>query len=108
MPENSVSDVVFSSDNQYLNELNLAENFTSMDNLDGWLAHCLNDYDRGVFMLKMERGMGKTAFVSSIDQLIHGDDSRDEWMDVVVRCYYCNRLEFRSTNDFVAVCNTAF
>ena len=66
MPENSVSDVVFSSDNQYLNELNLAENFTSMDNLDGWLAHCLNDYDRGVFMLKMERGMGKTAFVSSI------------------------------------------
>ena len=51
--------------------------------------------------------MGKTAFVSSIDQLIHGDDSRDEWMDVVVRCYYCNRLEFRSTNDFVAVCNTA-
>lgn len=107
LPENSVSDVVFSSDNQYLNELNLAENFTSMDNLDGWLAHCLNDYDRGVFMLKMERGMGKTAFVSSIDQLIHGDDSRDEWMDVVVRCYYCNRLEFRSTNDFVAVCNTA-
>lgn len=107
LPETSVSDVVFSSDNQYLNELNLAENFTSMDNLDGWLAHCLNDYDRGVFMLKMERGMGKTAFVSSIDQLIHGDDSRDEWMDVVVRCYYCNRLEFRSTNDFVAVCNTA-
>ena len=27
----------FSSDNQYLNELNLAENFTSMDNLmGGW------------------------------------------------------------------------
>lgn len=107
LPERSVTDVVYSADNSYLNQLNMAENFTSMDNLDAWLSNCLETYDRGVFMLKMERGMGKTAFVSSIDPLIHGDDSREMFEDAVVRCYYCNRLEFRSTNDFVAVCNTA-
>ena len=106
-PDRAIRNVVFSSDNTYLNSLNVAQNFVEMENLDKWLMHCLNDYDKGVFMLKMEQGMGKTAFVSSIDQLLHGDDEKVELLDTVVRCYYCNRLEFRSTNDFVAVCNTA-
>ena len=105
--DRAVTNVVFSSDNSYLNGLNAAQNYVEMDNLNEWLMHCLNDYDKGVFMLRMERGMGKTAFAGSIDQLLHGDEERAELMDTVVRCYYCNRLEFRSTNDFVAVCNTA-
>lgn len=105
--DRTMANVVFSSDNSYLNGLNAAQNFVEMDNLNEWLMHCLNDYDKGVFMLRMERGMGKTAFASSIDQQLHGDEERAELLDTVVRCYYCNRLEFRSTNDFVAVCNTA-
>ncbi len=104
--DKSVGDVMASGDNNYLNRLNEAEDFVPMDNLHQWVLDCLEQHEKGVFLLGMERGMGKTAFVSSLDPLIQGDDGDEDLMDAVIRCYYCSRLEFRSTNDFVGACNT--
>lgn len=104
----TIGDVLLSGDNNYLNGLNEAQDFVPMENLHQWVMNSLENYDRGVFLLQMERGMGKTAFVSSLDPLLRGDDCDAGLaeMDAVVRCYYCSRLEFRSTSDFVGACNT--
>lgn len=68
-----------------------------------WLNKCMSR-EKGVFLLMMDRGMGKTAFVSSINQLM---SSANE-MRWYVRVYYCSALKYRSMSEFADEFNSLF
>lgn len=54
--------------------------------------------------MKGGRGTGKSSFVLACDELHqHGDQKislSGDGVDVAVRAYYCNRIDFSNVNDF--------
>lgn len=105
MGDNStVSGVLYREENEFLNRLNDAKDFAKMKNLSDWFKACLR-MDCGVFLLEMARGMGKTAFVSSMDPFLNKKCADIDLDFSEIRCYYCSRLEYQSTQDFISSCN---
>lgn len=77
-------------------KINLVHSYQDNRMLINWLKKCLK-CKKGVFLLTMDRGMGKTAFVSSINPMIRGKDILHECF---TRVYYCNSLKYDSMRDF--------
>ncbi|MCR4837949.1 MAG: hypothetical protein K5897_03300, partial [Eubacterium sp.] len=90
--------------NAWLNELNHAESYVDMPDWDEWLSQMLSTHDKGVFLLRADRAMGKTAFVSHLDPLMEGDELLAD--TVVARAYYCGRRRFRQKDDFLDQMNS--
>ena len=70
----------------------------------------INDYmdkeSRGLILLCMERGTGKSAFTNAIDTLNHGIDLLND--DTVIRSYSLGTAELRGINDFINAINIVF
>lgn len=86
-----------------LQSSNIASRYEDNPPVMRWLEKCM-EKEQGIFLLTMDRGMGKTAFVSSINQLTAGVKEKD-WY---VRAYYCNALKYRIMEDFVTEFNSIF
>lgn len=87
-----------------LRSLNASEKYLEFRYLKGWLERQL-DKPKGIFLLQMDRGMGKTAFVASIDPLLGREDVFEE---CCIRSYYCSELSYRSVDEFVYNVNNLF
>ena len=64
-----------------------------------WVKDCIYNYSKGVFMLKMERGMGKSVFAEKISGLFENCINIDN--DLAVRTYHLNRIQFGGESDFL-------
>ena len=92
---------------QQRQELNQVHQYQNNKLVMEWLNWCLKQ-DKGVFLLLMDRGMGKTAFVSSINPLLRKrrkKDSEKNKQELFTRVYYCNALKYSSMNEFVDMVN---
>lgn len=87
-----------------LQQLNQSVDYEDNPILMDWLTEELKQEEKGLFMLCMDRGMGKTAFVSSINSLL--TDNEEDFC--VTRVYYCSSLQYRSTEDFLTQMNSLF
>lgn len=87
-----------------LQNLNKPQNYIKNKKLITWLNNQMDVHSKGVFLLLMDRGMGKTAFVSSLNQLLF-KQNQEHWY---VRVYYCSSLKFHSLKDFVNEFNSLF
>ena len=74
-----------------LQRLNKPEMYQDNKKLMKWLNRVMEEEPKGVFLLTMDRGMGKTAFVSSLNQLLA--DKYEE--KLYIRAYYCSALKYR-------------
>lgn len=87
-----------------LQQLNQSVDYEDNPVLMRWLTKKMEQEEKGLFMLCMDRGMGKTAFVSSINSLL--TDNAEKFY--VTRVYYCSSLQYRSTEDFLTQMNSLF
>ncbi len=86
-------------------ERNQADYYQNNPILIKWLKECMNKEreegkNHGIFLLQMDRGMGKTAFASSINQLLCNNNQ--DWF---VRVYYCNSLRYNDMGEFPSAVN---
>lgn len=86
-----------------LDELNEAANFEYPNYLRDWLSKSMNGIAKGTLLLKMERGMGKSAFARALDGK-STDSAYDSIKldDTFTRAYYCSRISIRSKGDFLS------
>jgi hypothetical protein len=63
-----------------------------------WLKDAIQSHGRGVFLLQLERGCGKSSFVRLLDELKSG---RARIPGVSVRAHYCNDLFGYRPGNFV-------
>lgn len=84
-------------------ELNRVHQYQNNTQVMDWLKGCLKQ-EKGVFLLLMDRGMGKTAFVSSINPLLNKEDI-DDLKACYTRVYYCNALKYSNMNEFAYMIN---
>lgn len=86
-----------------LDELNEAANFEYPNYLRDWLSKSMNGIAKGTLLLKMERGMGKSAFARALDGK-STDSAYDSFKldDTFTRAYYCSRISIRSKGDFLS------
>lgn len=96
------------ADDKYLNEeeqeqLNhsqMSHNFVKPAYLVEWIKHWITDmkYDRGVFLLQMERGTGKSVFTEQLNSLRYKPLIIDANVDV--RVYHFSRTQSAGADDF--------
>lgn len=83
--------------------INQNQDYVGNTILMNWLRNQMKKR-KGIHLIMADRGMGKTAFVSSLNQLFDGRKN-DEWY---VRVYYCSGLKFQNTKDFIKEFNGIF
>lgn len=91
-----------------VNRIHSMRKYIENKKISGWFRSNLHQKNKGVFLLEMERGMGKTAFVASIDQMLKQGKPDGRYSDSIIRCYYCNKLQYRSVTDFLEFFNSAY
>lgn len=71
-----------------------------------WLEACVDNFEKGVFLLQGARRTGKSSFALACDELNqHGTQKikiRSEGDRMSVRSYYCSRMGFSNQNDFIS------
>ena len=102
----SESDIEMEMSN-IIDELNEAANFQYPMYLRDWLVESMNaggtGIAKGTMLLKMERGMGKSAFCRALDGRSIDDAYKAfKINDCFTRGYYCSRVGIRSAADFYA------
>lgn len=75
--------------------------FNNIQNLENWVKTFFQK-DRGIFLLQMERGMGKTTFYRVLDEL---DNHNIKLKDINVRTYYFNDTYRSKTATFALELN---
>lgn len=87
--DNIKSESFFSEHTKLLNRLEDDSNsFIKPIYILEQIKNNINTYKKGIFMLQMERGMGKSTVCKSLDQLNYNKMNIDN--DTVVRVYYIN------------------
>jgi len=82
----------------YLQRLALTETFIEPVHITQWLKDCLNQADKGVFLLQMCRGTGKSTYTEMISTL-----NRNPLMladDLEVRTFHFQRSQLLNTDAF--------
>ena len=93
------------ADDPYLTEeesreldlLQMSHDFVEPKHLEKWLKKCLKDYDKGVFLLQMDRGTGKSVFTEKISGLAYNPLALTGDMDV--RTYHFGRTQTAGLQD---------
>lgn len=85
------------AENRELDALQMSHNFVRPDHLLNWLKNCVHKHDRGVFLLQMERGMGKSVFSDKLDRLYKDPLVIEE--DIDVRTYHFSRSQSAASED---------
>lgn len=92
-------------DDIYLTEKEIAEidsiqmshEFVKPLFLINWLNSCVAEYDKGVLLLQMERGTGKSVFTEKLNSLGHKSVNLSE--DIDIRTYHFGRSQKVGTMD---------
>lgn len=87
--------------------LSQAGKYIPPDSLFHRIRHFMDENDRGIIMMCMERGTGKSAFANRIDNLYHDPDTA-LIEDTVIRSYSLGLAELRGINDFINAVNVIF
>ena len=93
------------ADDPYLTEeeireldlLQMSHGFVRPAHLADWLKGCLEKHDRGIFLLQMNRGTGKSVFTEKISGLTEKHLKLSD--DVDVRTYHIGRTQTAGTGD---------
>ena len=93
------------ADDPYLTEeeireldlLQMSHGFVRPAHLAEWLKGCLEEHDRGIFLLQMNRGTGKSVFTEKISGLTEKRLKLSD--DVDVRTYHIGRTQTAGTGD---------
>lgn len=70
-----------------LNEIQYVNDYKNPDFIEKWLNEKISSCNRGVFLLQMERGMGKTTFSKALDE---NGYNKIKIKDMTIRSYYVN------------------
>lgn len=70
-----------------LNDIQRINDYINPQHIEKWIRKKLLDCNKGIFLLQMERGMGKTVFSKALDENSYNIIQID---DVVTRSYYIN------------------
>ncbi len=81
-----------------INRSALRETFVKPSHLTDWLIGCVQTHDKGVFLLKMCRGMGKSTFAEKLNRYYEHPLRVDDDMDV--RTYHIQRAQLVNSDDF--------
>lgn len=81
-----------------LDQMQEVEDFVKPTYAFKWLNKAITEKDRGVFLMQLERGMGKTVFARSLDEHSLNEWKNDEFS---VRAYYINDSFRHSPKNFM-------
>ena len=97
--EGSRADDIYLSEDEIkeMDLLQMSHNFVKPEHLVGWLKMCLESHDRGVFMLQMERGTGKSVFTEKMSGLT--EKPIRIFDDLDVRTYHLSRTQTAGSGD---------
>lgn len=88
-----------SEDKRVLDMIQMSHDYVKPNHITKWLKDCLTSYERGVFLLQMQRGMGKSVLSERLNRLNYNPEKLDE--DVDVRTYHFGRSQSSGVNDFI-------
>ncbi|MCK8826604.1 hypothetical protein MWH25_02420 [Natroniella acetigena] len=85
------SDIISNEILKLLDEVAKIKSFTKPDLLGNWLKDRIEKNNKGLFLLQMEAGMGKTTFVRALDQLeLNKFKNINNELKLISRAYYIN------------------
>lgn len=100
-------DFLMQSQDTLLKTLSRRLDYVKQPFLLEWLIQTMDTAKKkkGILLLRMERGTGKSAFCHAIDGLM---PDHLGVADTTVRCYYARNLQQRSIKDFIYAVNNLF
>ena len=69
-----------------------------------WISSKLQEDDKGCYILKMERGMGKSALSAALDSFFNTDNPHIT-ESAIISTYHCSRNQLHTAKDFVTSLN---
>lgn len=103
---NVASNIYESHVDDFLREFKRSQDYIFPQFLKEAIDKTVTNYKKGVFLLRMERGTGKTAFAYYFDCLAHRPSN--EFYDIESRTYYCSDMQIRGINDFISKINKSY
>ena len=85
------------AENRELEVLQMSHSFVEPTHLKKWLTECIEHHDKGIFLLQMERGTGKSVFSEKLNRLYKGALVLDDELDV--RTYHFSRTQSVGISD---------
>lgn len=89
-------------------DLDRAVHFQKPSYIYDWMETKLNEDSKGCYMLRMGRGMGKSALSAYLDGRYNNTKKTPIHGNFVIRTHHCSRNQIRGINDFVTSLNTMF
>ena len=83
---------------QYIQRLSLAAHFVEPEYITAWLRQCLSEKDKGVFLLEMCRGTGKSTYTEMLNTLNKNPLRLED--DLEVRTFHVQRSQNYTCDDF--------
>ena len=100
--ESKADDAYLSEDEiREMDELQMSHEFVKPQHLLKWLSECLEKYESGVFLLKMERGTGKSVFTEKLSGLTEKCLKIADDLDT--RTYHFSRTQTAGSEDIQSV-----
>lgn len=95
-----IEEVRLAEEEKQLDILESSTEFLKPNYLVDWMKSCLSNYDKGKFLLQMQRGTGKSLFCKALDQLALNEIELHD--DILVRSFYINDVYRNSLGDFAS------
>lgn len=102
--------IYLESELDILNQIEKLNSFESPQYINGWIQSIFEDQSKkkGLILLQAERGMGKSVFVSALDQLSVNKKKIFDRYKICVRAYYINDTYGSSIGNFEREVNEIF
>ena len=85
------------AENREIDTVQMSHSFVRPDYLVNWLKSCVSAHNKGVFLLQMERGMGKSVFTDKLDRMYKDPLVIED--DIDVRTYHFSRSQAAAFED---------
>lgn len=86
-------------ENDYLSRFGCDEDYVEPKHLTNWLRTCITEHSKGIFLLEMERGCGKTFFTEKLNHRFPNPQYLDK--DIDIRTYHFSRSQFGGVEEFI-------
>ena len=101
-PASRADDIYLTEDEiREMDELQMSHGFVKPDHLVEWLKVCIGKHEKGVFLLQMERGTGKSIFAEQLSGLTKKSIQISDDLDV--RTYHFSRTQTAGSEDIRSV-----
>ncbi len=87
-----------SAESHELDLLQMSHRFVVPEHLKAWLSDCIRSCSSGIFLLQMQRGLGKSVFTEKLNTLYDHPLVIDQDLDV--RTYHFGRTQSAGIQDF--------